>query len=90
MGYTIAYIGNILIATVPDDADIKAAVEAESKKVGGEDPIKFEDCEIERGLTLTHDADDGEVIFASPGGECGCIGDVDGNLYDYAVRAHAP
>lgn len=80
-GYTIAYVGDVLLAVVPDGADIRAAIADEERRANE----TFHDVEIESGLTLTNDRDDGKIIFSSPNGRCGQISDATGKRYDYAV-----
>jgi hypothetical protein len=85
--YTIAYVGNVFLAVVPDGEDIDAAVGAVEDHAGEE----FPDYRVEEGCILTNRlASDDHVLFSSPGGCCGFIivreGDAD-VTYEYAVRS---
>lgn len=83
--YTIAFTGDMLIATVPDGANIDAAVREYEAEVGGDCVIS--DYETEEGLTLTDDEPDDRdrIIWNAKGGHGGflMVGDA---IYNYAVR----
>ncbi len=84
--YTIAYINDLLLAVVPDETDIRAAVQ---KEIDTNNLAPIEDYEIKSGLLLTNDRPtrgEGTIIFASKSGSCGWITDQEGLTFDYAVK----
>ena len=83
--YTIAFDtgSGLLFATVPDGADIDAAVAEEADNAG----IDIPDYAVESGLTLTDDPPDGAtVVYDGRRGTLGYIIDETGRCWDYAVR----
>lgn len=85
--YTIAYAGDALLAVVPDNEDIEAAILAVEEHTGEE----FPDRTVVSGCTLTDDpTPDDHVVFASPSGACGwlTVREDDADVsYDYAITA---
>jgi hypothetical protein len=84
--YSIAYMNDLLIAIVPFDADIQAAIEDESKKIGED----LSDCTIVHGVTLCDETEpDDDMVFASPSGACGWLSVKENGaerIYKYAVK----
>lgn len=83
MTYTLAIGGDMLLATVPDGADIAAAVTAEAAKSGFTPPSYG----VVVGCTLTNEEpDDGAaVVWAS--GNAGWVIDEAGMDWKFAIRA---
>jgi hypothetical protein len=83
--YTLAIGDGLLLATVPDGADIDAAVETECN-LARIKPPKYETIE---GCTLTDElsdelVDEIELVWAS--GSCGWLMDEIGNTWRYAIH----
>jgi hypothetical protein len=81
--YTIAIHKNgLLIACVPDGADIDEAIEV--VEAAASVRLDLAEISIERGLTLTDDASAGEVLYR--GCALGTLIDLNGKQFRYAVR----
>lgn len=82
--YTIATLKStgMLIACVPDSADIQAAIAACEAQIG--DAFDRDDIAIEEGLILTDDEDDGDVRYR--GSVMGTLSDENGRAFEFAVR----
>jgi len=88
--YTLAFAGPLLIACVPDGADIEAAVIAEGRRSGFEfDPFDLERLDIERGCILTNDPDAPDCVFFKSGPDAGWLVDEHGTTFAYALRRSA-
>lgn len=83
--FTIAYTtdSGVLLACVPDGADIEAAVAREMEKIGSSDDTP--DYTVARGLTLTDEFKDTDRTIYS-GYAMGWLTDENAVAYKYAVR----
>ena len=82
MTYTLALGADMLLATVPDGADIEDAVRLEADQSGFEAP-EFQAVE---GCILTDDEpeDPDSIVWVS--GNCGWIMDDAGRVWRFAIR----
>lgn len=80
--YTIAFWNDLLIATIPDDGDLDAAVKAESERAS---IPEMEATSVETGLILTDETEDGDEIVYSDT-RTGWLIDENGKTYRYAVK----
>lgn len=86
MTYTIAYVDDMLIATIPDGGDIHAAVRDYAKDARI-DPIR--DYFVDEGVALTNELppnDWDDVVWDASGGHGGFLMDESRQTYRYAVR----
>ena len=81
--YTIATMGDIVIATVPDGGDIYAAVADEAERADIE--IDFRDLDVTEGVTLTDEEIDGDQTVFRTGPHTGYLMDEQGRPYALAV-----
>lgn len=79
--YDIAFIGELLMATVPHGGDIQAAVREECGKAG----VEFSEPRIVEGVFLTDEPrETDEIIHESP--DRGWLWDENGTTFKYAVK----
>jgi hypothetical protein len=80
--YTIALWYDLLIATVPDGADMDAAVAAERERAAIPEMTA---TSVYKGLVLTNDPLEGDEVVYS-GTRNGCLFDEASKPYQFAVR----
>lgn len=80
--YSIAYVGNHLIAVVPDSDDVAAAVE----EVAAQARIELDEYTVESGLILTNDEPEDADKIRWTERRLPKLHDEDGIYYDYAVK----
>jgi len=79
--YDLAFIGDLLMATVPHGGDIQAAVREECGKAG----VEFEAPNVIEGVILTDEpTEDDEIIHEGP--DRGWLWDENGTTFKYAVK----
>lgn len=82
--YTIAYTDGMLLACVPDSADIYAAIVSAVPEMAGHE--HDDDVHIESGLVLTDD-EPADCRYRAGGSAFPMLESADGSQYRYAARA---
>jgi hypothetical protein len=79
--YTLAFNGDLMVACIPDGADMQSALD------NYDDVLYVSDVAITTGVTLTNTMPDDESSIIHSGHECGWLTNANGSVsYDYAIK----
>lgn len=77
----------MLLCCLPDGSDLESAI-SEFTTHANIQSIGIDDCDVNSGLVLTDDTEDGDQIIYG-GNDLGWLTDEFGRTYEYAVRRNA-